>query len=110
MAGGLSFYPILPMLGKLMPMRMNACFFMFSTMVIEHLRCWLRNLNKVEVMTAITMMAVEKCCKPVSLRTGVKEKSPAIPGIWEYRRPPLYSRDPSHCLLSASVTARGPAD
>jgi len=58
----------------------------------------LGNLNQVEMRTLIAMMAVEKGCKAVSLRTRVKEKASARPGIREYRPPSPYSLDPSHAL------------
>jgi hypothetical protein len=50
-------------------MPMKACFSMISTMVMKHLRRWFGSLNEVKVRTVITMMAVEKWRKPVSLRT-----------------------------------------
>jgi hypothetical protein len=79
-AGGFSLFPM-TMLRKVMSMRVKACFFRLSTMVMGHLRRWFGNLNKVEVRAVITMMAVEKWRKPVSLRTRVKEESSALPGI-----------------------------
>jgi hypothetical protein len=56
------------MLGEVMPMRVKAPFFMFCAMVMEHLRRWFANLNKMEVGAVITVMAVKKWRKPVSLR------------------------------------------
>ena len=97
MACRFSLFPT-TMLGKVMPMR--ACFFMLSTMMIGHLGRWFGNLNKVEVGSVITVMAVEKWRKPVSPLTGVKEESSALPGIWEYRSPPPRSHHPAHRLLS----------
>jgi hypothetical protein len=97
-AGGFSLFAM-TMLEKVMPMRVKALFFMLCAMVREHLRRWFGNLNKVEVGAVITVMAVEKWHKPVSLRTRVKEQSSAVPGLWEYRAPLPRSRDLSHCLL-----------
>jgi hypothetical protein len=48
------------MLGKVMSMRLKAFFSMLSTLLMQHIGRWFGNLNKVEVRTVITMMAVEK--------------------------------------------------
>jgi hypothetical protein len=91
-AGGFGGFPI-TMVAKVVPMSVKA-----FAVVMGHVRCWLRDLNQVEMRTIITMMAVGEGYKPVSLRTRVKEKSSARPGSREYRPPSPRSRDPSHAL------------
>jgi hypothetical protein len=90
MAGGSDRFST-TVLVEAVPMSMRAFLLMVMVVAMRLLR-----LDQVEVRTVITMMTMEKGRKAVSLRTRVKEKASARPGIREYRPPSPRSRDPSH--------------